>query len=106
MIRQKKPQEGSVMARRNRYREFEKKTTLLILADLAVFLLYLLFAGLGVIAMKVITAIIIIIGSLLAIGFLFMSGELLKKRSLWISAAFAGIFLCTVVSLIFNFPAK
>ena len=46
------------MARRNRYREFEKKTTLIILADVAVFLLYLLFAGLGVIAMKVITAII------------------------------------------------
>ena len=96
------------MARRsrNRYREFEKKATMIVLADLAVFLLYLLFAGLGVIAMKVITAIIAIIGSLLALGFLFMSGELLKKRSLWMSTAFAAIFLCTVVSLICNFPGK
>lgn len=96
------------MARRsrNRYREFEKKATMIVLADLAVFLLYLLFAGLCVIAMKVITAIIAIIGSLLALGFLFMSGELLKKRSLWMSAAFAAIFLCTVVSLICNFPGK
>ena len=37
------------MARRNRnrYREFEKKATLIVLADLAVFLLYLLFADQG-----------------------------------------------------------
>ena len=93
------------MAKRNRYRELEQKITLFICADVAIFILYLIFAGLGVIAMKVITAIVAIIGSLLALGFLFMSGELLKKRSLWMSAAFAAIFLCTVVSLIANFPS-
>ena len=93
------------MAKRNRYRELEKKVTLMIAADVAVFVLYLLVAGAGVVALKVITAIVAIIASLLALGFLFMSGELLKKRSLWMSVAFASVLLCTIVSLICNFPA-
>ena len=91
---------------RNRYREMESLMTKIILGDVLMFILYLVSAGLGWSVLKVITAIIAIIGSLLALGFLFMSGELLKKRSLWMSAAFAAIFLCTVVSLICNFPGK
>ena len=93
------------MAKRNRYRELEKKVTLMIAADAAVFVLYLLVAGAGVVALKVITSIVAIIGSLLALGFLFMSGELLKKRSLWMTVAFASVLLCTIVSLVCNFPA-
>ena len=93
------------MAKRNRYRELENKITLLIAADVAVFVLFLLFSGLGVVALKVITAIVTIIGSLLALGFLFMTGELSKRRSLWMTVAFAAVFVCTVVSLICNFPA-
>ena len=92
------------MARRNRYRDLERKVTLFILADLALFLLYLLFAGLGITPVKVICTILVFIGSLLGLGFLFMSGELTKKRSLWMSASFAGIILCTIVSLITGVP--
>ena len=92
------------MAKRNRYRELEKKVTLMIAADVAVFVLYLLVAGAGVVALKVITSIVAIIGSLLGLGFLFMAGELLKKRSLWMTVAFASVLLCTIVSLVCNFP--
>ncbi len=92
------------MAKRNRYRELEKKVTLMIAADAAVFVLYLLVAGAGVVALKVITSIVAIIGSLLGLGFLFMAGELLKKRSLWMTVAFASVLLCTIVSLVCNFP--
>ena len=93
------------MAKRNRYRELEKKVTLMIAADAAVFVLYLLVAGAGIVALKVITSIVAIIGSLLGLGFLFMAGELLKKRSLWMTVAFASVLLCTIVSLVCNFPA-
>ena len=96
--------EGSTVAKRNRYRELEKKVTLMIAADAAVFVLYLLVAGAGVVALKVITSIVAIIGSLLGLGFLFMAGELLKKRSLWMTVAFASVLLCTIVSLVCNFP--
>ena len=53
------------MARRsrNRYREMENLMTKIILADVLVFILYLLCAGLGWTVLKVITAIIAIIGS-------------------------------------------
>ena len=93
------------MAKRNRYRELENKVTMFIAADVAVFVLYLVVAGAGIVALKVIAAILAILGSLLALGFLFMSGELLKKRSLWMTVAFASVLLCTIVSLVCNFPA-
>ena len=92
------------MAKRNRYRELENKVTLFIAADVAVFVLYLVFAGAGIVALKVIASIVTIMGTLLALGFLFMSGELLKKRSLWMTVAFASVLLCTIVSLVCNFP--
>ena len=92
------------MAKRNRYRELEKKVTLMIAADAAVFVLYLLVAGAGVVALKVITSIVAIIGSLLGLGFVFMAGELLKKRSLWMTVGFGAIALCTLVSLLCKVP--
>jgi hypothetical protein len=96
--------EGFTVAKRNRYRELENKVTLFIAADVAVFVLYLVFAGAGIVALKVIASIVTIMGALLALGFLFMSGELLKKRSLWMTVAFASVLLCTIVSLVCNFP--
>ena len=93
------------MAKRNRYRIMEYNMTRVLIADAVVFLLYLLFAGFGVIVMKVITAIVAILASLLCPGFLYLSQELLRKRSLWMSTGFAAILLCTLVSLIVNFPS-
>lgn len=94
-----------MMAKRNRFLKFERKMTQVLLSDAAVFLLYLIFAGIGVVPMKVITAIVAILVSLLCLGYLFMCGEIGKKRSLWMTAASAGIFLCTLVSLICNYPS-
>lgn len=92
------------MARRNRYREMEFNMTRILIADAAIFVLYLLFATFNVVALKWIMAIIAIIGSGLCLGFLYMTGELLKKRSLWMTVGFASVVLCTLVSLILNFP--
>ena len=92
------------MAKRNRYRELENKVILFIAADVAVFVLYLVFAGAGIVALKVIASIVTIMGALLALGFLFISGELLKERSLWMTVAFASVLLCTIVSLVCSFP--
>lgn len=93
------------MARNNRYLAFERKMTQVLLIDAAVFVLYLLFAGLGVTFLKVLTAIVVILGSAACLGFLFLNGELRKKRSLWMSAAAAALLVCTIVSLICNYPA-
>ncbi len=93
------------MAKKNRFTEFENKMTKVLLGNTVVFILFLIFSATGLIPLKVITAIITILASLLCLGYLFMSGELRRRRSLWMSAASAAIFLCTVVSLICNFPS-
>ena len=45
---------------------------------------------------------ILICGGCLA--FLYMSKELLKQRSLWLTSGFFSILLCLTVSLILSFP--
>ena len=92
------------MAKRNRYREMESLMTKVILADLLVFVLFLLSAGNGWTVLKVITAIISIFGSLLCLGWLYMTGEFPRRRSLWMITAFICIALCVLFSLLLNFP--
>ena len=93
------------MAKRMRYKTIEKYLTYTLLADVAVFALYLLFAGLGVVALKVITSILIIGASALSLVYLYMIGETKKRRSRWLVLGFACILLCLFVSLILNYPA-
>ena len=93
------------MARKqNRYREMERILTIALLADAAVFLLYLLAAGFGVIWLKVITAIIAIFGSLLCVGWLYLTGEVGRRRSLWMVTAFVCIAICVLISMLLNYP--
>lgn len=93
------------MANRSRYKDLEQCLTVLLIASAADFILYLVFAGTGIIWLKVITAIFAILMPVLCLALLYLSKELLKQRSLWMTVGFFGIFLCTVVSLIANFPS-
>ena len=92
------------MAKRNSYREFESLMIKVILVDIAVFVLYLVFAWKDIAALKVITAIIAIVGSLLSLAWMFLTGELTRRRSFWILTAFVCILLCVVVSLLLGYP--
>ena len=89
----------------NRYTQMQQMMTIAILANAGLFLLYLIFAGFGVIWMKAITAILTILLSGCCLGFLYLCQELLKKRSLLMSASAAALFVCTLVSLILNYPS-
>lgn len=94
------------MAKRNknRYREMESLMTKIILGDLLMFILYLVCAGLGWSVLKVITAIIAIFGSLLCVGWLYLTGEFRRRRSLWMVTGFICIVICVVVSLLLGYP--
>lgn len=76
-----------------------------LLTALTLFVFYLIAAGTGVCWLKVLTAIIAIIISFLCLCFLFLSKELLRPRSLWMSTCALAILLCVVLSLILNFPS-
>ena len=93
------------MAKRNRYREMESLMTKVILVDALVFVLYLIFAAKGVAIMKTITAIIALVASLLALGWLYITGEFPRRRSLWMVTGFIGIVICVLISLLLKYPA-
>jgi hypothetical protein len=78
--------------------------TYILLADLALFITYLIAAGFGVIWLKTLTSIIAILTSSLCLGYLYLSREIFKKRSLWMTAAAGAILFCILYSLALNFP--
>ncbi len=90
---------------RNRYREMESLMTKIILGDALVFVLYLVSANQGWSVAKVVTAIIATFGSLLCVGWLYLTGEFTRRRSLWMVTAFICIVICIAVSLLLNYPA-
>ena len=93
------------MAKRMRYKQIDQLLTRVLIADTAVFILYLFFAGFGIGAMKVLTLIIALLLSGLCLVYLYMLGEFKKARSRWLVMGFGAIILCTLVSLILNFPS-
>ncbi len=88
----------------NRYQELDRAMTVLIIATALDFLLFLIFSGVGILWIKVLTAIFAILMPLLCLGFLYLSKELLRQRSLWLTTGFASILVCTIVSLLCGFP--
>lgn len=94
------------MARKlNRYKEMERYMILAIGLDVALFVLYMIVAGAGIIWLKVILTILMVLLSGAILAFLYMTQELLRPRSLWMTAAAGAILVCLVFSLILNFPS-
>jgi len=92
------------MAKQNRYKEMEKLMTVSLIADTVIFILYLIVAGAGILWLKVLTAVLCFAMSGLALAFLFLTKELLRPRSLWMSTGFFAVAMCLLVSLIVAFP--
>lgn len=91
--------------RQNRYKEMERYMTYALIADAVLFVLYLICAGSGVIWLKVILSILTIVLSGLCLGYLYLSRELLRQRSLWMTVCAGAVLVCVVASLILNFPS-
>ena len=79
--------------------------TVILCLDAAIFLAYLILAGMGMIALKIVTAVLCIAISGGVLYQLFKTRELLRRRSLWMTLAAACVILCVLASLILNFPA-
>ena len=92
------------MAKKNRYRALEKLMTEVLLGDALVFILFLIFSSKGLNVLRVITATLSILASILSVGWLFITGELLRRRSFWMVTGFVGIFLCLIVSRLLKYP--
>ena len=93
------------MATRMRYKQIDQLLTRVIIVDTAIFALYLIFAGFGLTVLKFIFAIIALLASVLCLAYLYKLGEFKKARSRWLVMGFGAIILCTLVSLILNYPS-
>ena len=93
------------MARNNRYKEMERYMTYVILFSAVMFILFLIASGAGIIWLKVIASILSIATSVLCLAYLYLTKELLRTRSLWMTAAAVGIIACTLFSLMLGYPS-
>ena len=91
--------------KKTRYQKMEAVVTGVLCVDALVFIAYLFFAGFGIGAMKAVTAVFCFLISGAVLYFLYISRELLRKRSIWMTLAAACIILCLVASLILHYPA-
>ena len=89
----------------SKYKEMEFIFTIALIADAVLFVIYLIAAGFGVIWLKILTAVVAILLSAGCLVLLYFSGELLKKRSLWLSVGFAAVLVCLVFSLVLKYPS-
>lgn len=88
-----------------KYQQLQQFLTYGIIAAAVLFVLYLVFAGLGIIWAKVVTAVLAILISFACLALLYLRKELLRQRSLWMTTAAAAIIVCLLFSLILNFPS-
>ena len=90
--------------KRNRYKELEQLMTVALIASAILFVLYLICAVAAIHWLKVVIGIIVILFCLAALAFLYLTKELLRQRSLWLTTGFFSVLLCTLISMILNFP--
>ena len=94
------------MAGRNsRYQQMERSITAALILDFIIFIIFMISAGNGIIWLKVLTILGILALSGGCLYLLYVSRELMKQRSLWMTAGAAAILVCLLFSLILNFPS-
>lgn len=93
------------MSKRSRYKAMETVVTAALCLDAVIFMAYLIFAGAGMVALKITAVVLCFLISGAVLYFLYITRELLRKRSIWMTLAAACIILCILVSLILRFPA-
>lgn len=91
--------------KRRSFRQLERQLTMVVLLNLALFLLVMITSNAGILWLKIILALLTMVLSAAGCGFLVLIGEHSRTRSWWILASFGSIFLCTLVSLITGSPA-
>lgn len=89
----------------SRYKKMEQYMSLVLIADLFLFIAYLIAAGNGIIWLKVILFIFTLLLAILCLAYLYLSQEITKQRSLWMTTAAFAIAICLLFSLVLNFPS-
>ena len=92
------------MSNHDRYKEFEQLMTVSLIANVFIFIAYLIAAAAHIGWLKVIFAILTLANAGLGLGMLYLNRELTKPRSLWMGCGYFGILCCLLASLILAYP--
>ena len=92
------------MSNRDRYKEFEQMMTVSLIANVLVFIAYLIAAAAHIGWLRIVFAVLTLGSSLLGLGMLYLNRELTKPRSLWMGCGYFGVLCCTLASLILAYP--
>lgn len=93
------------MQNNNHYSTLERYITIALIVSTILFIIYLIAAGCGIIWLKVLSAIFAILVPGLCLYMLYVTKELLRQRSFWMSVGATAIIICLLFSLILNFPS-
>ena len=93
------------MGKKSRYKAMETVVTAALCLDAVIFLAYLICAGSGMIALKITAVVLCFLISGAVLYFLYITRELLRKRSIWMTLAAVCTILCILVSLLLKFPS-
>ena len=88
----------------NRHEELQRFMSYILIGNAVLFFLYLLCSGFGITWLKIILSIVVILVSLGCLALLFLSRELTRKRSLWMTSAAGCTLICLLFSLFLSFP--
>ena len=88
----------------DRYSNMERVMLILLTMTTALFVVFLVASSTAINWLKILSAIVSIIVSFLCLVYLYLTKELLRRRSLWISTAFSAIIVCILFSVILQFP--
>ena len=88
----------------NDYKDLDRYMTYTLIGVGIAFVLYLLFSLLGIIWLKVVLSILIFLVCAGVLAVLYLTGEIKKLRSRWMTLGSACTALCLLVSLITGCP--
>ena len=93
------------ISKRRWYAQYEKFLSIALIADAVLFVLFLLFSGLGILWAKVTFSIVTIVLSVLCMVSLYLTGEFRRHRSRYLVYGFGAVVICVLFSLICRYPA-
>ena len=87
------------------YKQLSFFLSIAVIADAALFFIYMICAGTGVTWAKVFLAILCLVLSVGTLAVLYFKKELLRPRSLWMTLAAGAVLILLLFSLVLNFPS-
>lgn len=87
------------------FSKLEAYITKALLINLLLFILFLISSGIGVIWLKVICAIFSVLIPAMCILYLICVKEWRKRRAQWMVSASLSLLICTILSLILQYPS-